>query len=42
MLGLDLYDLLGERLLIETETKKISKITESALHTIGYGLFLRL
>ena len=41
-LGLDLYDLLGKCLLVETETKKVSEITESALYAVGYGLFLRL
>ena len=42
MLGLDFHDLLRERLFVEAEAKNVSKITESALHTVGYSFLLRL
>ena len=42
MLGLDFHDLLREGLFVEAKTKNVSKITESALHTVGYGFLLRL
>jgi hypothetical protein len=42
MLGFDFYDLLRERLFVQAETKKVSKVAEGALHTVGYSFLLRL